>query len=457
MSKYSEILAKQREFFDTGQTLDPFFRKKQLQLLKRAIKQNEQAINEALRLDLNKAPLEAYTTEVGFILQELGYMINSVLRLAAPKMVLSPLIHFPSSTMVYNEPYGSVLIIAPWNYPLQLAFAPLIGAIAAGNCAVIKTSQYAPNCSKIIAKIISETYDPAYITVVEGEPGASEAILEEKFDYIFFTGSVEVGKSVMAAAAKNLTPVTLELGGKSPCIVTENANIKLAAKRIVWGKFLNSGQTCIAPDYILVSEKIKDELITQLKRFIEKQYTNDPLTYADYPKIVNERHFNRLLRLIEGEKIISGGKSDRDKLKIEPTLLDEPAADSPVMSEEIFGPILPIISFDTIENAAKYIKKRPKPLALYVFSECKDEQKYFVKNVSFGGGTINDTIIHISTSAAGFGGVGDSGMGKYHGKASFETFSHSKTVMKKGNWLDFPYRYHPFSDFNLKVVKFFMH
>jgi aldehyde dehydrogenase (NAD+) len=457
MGKYAEILQRQRAFFDSGKTRDPFFRKKQLQLLKRAIKLNEQAINKALRLDLNKAPLEAYTTEVGFLLQELGYMINNVLRLAAPKRVLAPLIHFPSTTVIYKEPYGSVLIISPWNYPLQLSFAPLIGAIAAGNCAVIKTSQYAPNCSKIIAKIVKETFDPDYVTVIEGEAGASEALLEEKFDYIFFTGSVEVGKSVMAAAAKNLTPVTLELGGKSPCIVTDTASLKLAAKRIVWGKFLNAGQTCIAPDYILVSEKVKDAFVNELKKFIAKQFTADPLTFSDYPKIINEKHFNRLLKLIEGESVIHGGGFNKDKLSIEPTLLDEPAEDSPVMSGEIFGPILPIISYTTLESAAAYIKKRPKPLALYCFSESRTEQKYFIDNVSFGGGTINDTVIHISTSNAGFGGVGDSGMGQYHGKASFDTFSHSKTIMQKGNWLDFPYRYHPCKKHNLDVVKFFMH
>ncbi|MGN1143627.1 MAG: aldehyde dehydrogenase family protein, partial [Anaerovoracaceae bacterium] len=355
-----------------------------------------------------------------------------------------------------KEPYGVVLVMAPWNYPFMLLMEPLAGAIAAGNCVVAKPSAYSPNVSAVIATIIREALPAGLVEVVEGGRAENQELLDQKFDYIFFTGGVRVGQLVLEKASAHLTPVTLELGGKSPCIVDQTANIRLAAKRIVFGKYLNAGQTCVAPDYILVQESVKDELVKYLKFYISVMLGEQPLKNPDYPKIINEKHFDRIMGLLEGEKAIVGGKGDRSHLKIEPTVLVDVTADSPVMQEEIFGPVLPVLTFRYLSSAETFINERPKPLALYLFTKNRKTEKRILKNVSFGGGCINDTIIHLATSRMGFGGVGGSGMGSYHGRYSFETFTHTKSIVKKYCWMDLPMRYHPYTFWKELLVRIFM-
>lgn len=444
MEDVTVLLNSQRRFYGTGKTRDIDFRIRQLVRLKESIIKKEAEIMEALKKDLNKAPFEAYATEIGMVLEEINYLIKNIKMLAGTKKVRTPVTQFPSASRIYKEPYGIVLIMAPWNYPLQLSLAPLAGAIAAGNCMILKPSEYAPCSSKVIGKVIREVFPEKYIAVVEGGMEVNQRLLQNKFDYIFFTGSVSVGRIIMAEAAKHLTPVTLELGGKSPCIVDETANISLAAKRIVWGKYLNAGQTCVAPDYVLVQEKVKEALIKELNRYIRKFYGKDAVHNEEYPKIINERHFNRLLSLMKNEKVKGGGNYSRKLLKLEPTVLEPDSIDSPIMQEEIFGPLLPVLAYENIQEAAAFVNNRPKPLALYLFTTLKRNESYIMKNTSFGGGCINDTIVHLATSHMGFGGVGESGMGSYHGKESFSTFSHSKSVLKKSNFLDIPLRYPPY-------------
>ena len=455
MKNIDDVLKSQREFFNTGKTKNVKFRLEHLRKLKKAILLNEEEIKKALKLDLNKSESESYMTEIGMTLSELSYDIRHVKSWCKNKRVGTPLAHFPSRSFISKEPYGVTLILSPWNYPFMLLIEPLIGAIAAGNCAVLKPSEFAPNTANVIEKIIKECFEEDYVTVIQGDKDVSQGLIEKKFDYIFYTGGTKVGKIVMQEASKNLVPVTLELGGKSPCIIDSKYNIHLAAKRLLFGKLLNAGQTCIAPDYVLVNENVKEELIEELKKVLKEFLGENPIKNEDYPKIVNERHFERLSNLIEGEKILVGGKTDKKLLKIEPTILDNPKIDSKVMSEEIFGPILPIITYKTIEDAIAYVKEFEKPLALYMFTNDKKIQNKIMNEISFGGGCINDTIIHIANSNMGFGGVGYSGIGNYHGKRSFDTFSHERSITKKYG-LDLPMRYMPYNDFKDKLIRMFL-
>ncbi len=452
MADIKEIVRKQREYYTSEETLELSFRMRALKRLYAALKRNEGNILDALKKDLNKAPFEAYASEVGIIYTELKDAMSNLYRWNRVKRVRTPLVHFKSSSYLVSEPYGVTLIMSPWNYPYQLTVAPLIGAIAGGNCAVVKPSAYSPNTSAILAKVIKECFDEKYITVIEGGREANQQLLKEKFDYIFFTGSVPVGKLVMEAASKYLTPVTLELGGKSPCIVCKDADIELAAKRIIWGKTLNSGQTCVCPDYLLVHRDVKDKLIAAMKKYCKKFYGDIPCQNGDFPRIINRKHFERLKNLISSGKIVAGGDVNEETLQISPTILDEVTWEDAVMQEEIFGPILPVIEFDHLRQVIDAVNCHPKPLALYLFTNSKETEKKIVKCVSFGGGCINDTLVHLATSHMPFGGVGESGMGGYHGKWSFDTFTHTKSIMKKSNLLDINLRYPPYRD-KLKLLK----
>jgi aldehyde dehydrogenase (NAD+) len=452
MSDIKQILQNQRNYFSNGQPKELSVRLEKLKILRQAIITNEAAILEALKQDLNKSAFEAYETEVGIVLDELKFTIKNLPKWFKPKPVKTPITHFIASSHIYPEPYGVVLIMSPWNYPFQLTIAPLIGAIAAGNCALIKPSAYAPHTSGIIAHMVREFFDEEYIAVIEGGRAANEALLEERFDYIFFTGSVNVGKNVMAAAAKHLTPVTLELGGKSPCIVDKNIDVNLAARRIVWGKFLNAGQTCVAVDYLLVPKDVKPELLKAISHWIKMFYGTDPSQSPDFPKIINRKHLERLIGLLASGEKITGGNVDQDRLYFSPTVLDNVTWDDPVMQEEIFGPILPVLEYDDLLEVIDMVNKRPKPLALYFFSNSRKNQQRVIREISFGGGCINDTIVHLATPYMPFGGVGSSGMGGYHGKASFDTFSHFKSILKKSMALDLPVRYPPYKN-KIKLLK----
>lgn len=455
VKNYHKLVKKQRMFFHTGKTKNISYRLDALHRLRAGIKRYEHKLLEALKADLNKSEYEAYTCEIGYVLEEIRF-VNKHLRLwAKPQKVKTPITHIGSKGYIYSEPYGVALIISPWNYPFQLAIAPLIGAIAAGNCAVIKPSELTPRTSQVLEELITDIFPEEYIAVVQGGVETSQALLKEKYNTIFFTGSVTVGKIVMEAAAKHLTPVTLELGGKSPCIVHKDAHIKHAAKRIAWGKFLNGGQTCVAPDYVYVHYKIKDKFIEELKRSIKELYGEYPLNNPDYTHIVSERHYHRLTAFLDDGKIIIGGKTDRDKLVIEPTVLTDISWDASVMEDEIFGPILPILDYSNLSDVIKEIHNHPKPLALYLFTESSVGIKKVLKHISFGGGCINDTIYHLASPYLPFGGVGNSGMGAYHGKASFDTFSHKKSILKQTTSFDIPLRY-PDAKNGLKFIKYFM-
>ena len=455
MKNIEKIIQNQRKFFNTGKTKDVKFRLEHLKKLKNSIIANEGEIKKALKEDLNKSESESYMTEIGMTLSELSYDIRHVRRWSKNKRVGTPLAHFPARSFISKEPYGVALILSPWNYPFMLLIEPLIGAISAGNCAVLKPSEFAPNTANVIEKIVKECFEEEYVTVIQGDKDVSQSLIEKKFDYIFYTGGTRVGKIVMQEASKNLVPVTLELGGKSPCIIDEKYSMHLAAKRLLFGKLLNAGQTCIAPDYVLINKKVKDEFINELRKILKEFLGENPIENEDYPKIVNERHFKRLMNLIDGEKVVIGGKSDENLLKIEPTILDNPKIDSKVMSEEIFGPILPVITYEKIEDSIEYIKKFEKPLALYMFTNDKKIQNKILNEISFGGGCINDTIIHIANSNMGFGGVGYSGIGNYHGKRSFDTFSHERSITKKYS-LDLPMRYMPYNELKDKLIKMFL-
>lgn len=433
----NELLQKQKRYFHTGETLSLEFRLKQLIRLKETIKKHEQIITDTLKAELNKSPFEAYTTEIGVVYEEINFIAKRLSDWVKPQRVPTPLTHFGSKSYIYPEPYGVSLIIAPWNYPFQLAVSPLIGAIAAGNCAVVKPSEYTPAMSALLKTIVAEVFPEEYVAVVEGGVDVSQQLLDLRFDHIFFTGSVPVGKIVMVAAAKHLTPVTLELGGKSPAIVDASAHIDLAAKRIVWGKFLNAGQTCIAPDYVLVDVSVKPLLIERMKKYIEQLYGD----HERYSRIVTTRHMERLVRFLTNGMIVHGGNYDIEQRWMEPTLLDGVTWDDDVMQEEIFGPLLPILTFETIDEAIHMINSYEKPLALYLFTEDRDVQQQVLHQVSFGGGCINDTIMHIASPHLPFGGVGQSGIGSYHGKASFDAFTHYKSVLKQTTKFDIPLRY----------------
>lgn len=428
------------------------FRKQTLVKLLISVQKHEEEIIKALYNDFKKPAFEAVVSETAYIVSELNHTIKNINKWAKPNMVLPSLLNFPSTDYIYKEPYGKVLIIAPWNYPYQLALCPLIAAVAAGNQVVVKPSELTPNTSSIVAKIISETFDENHVKCVEGGVEISQELLAQRWDYIFFTGSVAVGKIVAKAAAENLTPVTLELGGKNPCIIDATANLKLAAKRIVWGKFLNAGQTCIAPDYLLVSNKIKSDFIELIKKEIIDAYGENPETSPDFPRIINQKNWNRLTEMLKGESILAGGKSNNQDYYLAPTLLDEPSLDSLVMKDEIFGPILPVLSFENEADLVSIISRYEKPLSLYIFSNDNPFAKKIIQNYSFGGGCINDTVVYFSNKRLPFGGVGHSGIGAYHGKLSFSTFTHYKAIVKRANWLDIPTRYAPYKG-KLKSVK----
>ncbi len=444
--KIEKVVAGQREYFRTGATLAPAVRKSLLKKLHDNICSHENEIMDALKADLGKAPFEAYATEISMVLHELKSLAKMSGQWVRPSRVRMPLVHFHSTSRIYHEPYGVVLVMSPWNYPFQLTMMPLAGAIACGNCCVVKPSEYSHHTSDIIERILKETFPEEIVCTVRGGRAENQALLEQKFDYIFFTGSPAVGRIVMEKAAAHLTPVTLELGGKSPCIVDRRCKVDLAAKRIVWGKFLNAGQTCIAPDYLYVHEEVKEELVKAMIKYIHEFYGDYPMASGYLPKIINRKHLERLSTLLEGEKILSGGYVSQKLQMIEPTLLDEVSWDSPVMQEEIFGPILPILTFRDFAEVIPVLSAKEKPLALYLFSDDKWHQKEVVRRLSFGGGCINDTIIHIANPKLPFGGVGSSGMGQYHGKYSLETFSRRKAVVRKYNYIDIFLRYPPFGN-----------
>lgn len=451
--RIAEIVSKQRQFFKTGGTLPQAFREEQLNKLRKAIIAYEKPIQQALHQDLNKSAMEAYTTEIAFLLEEISQLQKQLCGLMKPKAVDSGVLQFPAKSYILQEPYGLVLNIAPWNYPFQLSIAPVIGAIAAGNTVIIKPSEFAPHTSNVIAKMIGEFFEESYLAVVEGDVEVNQTLLTHKFDYIFFTGSTNVGKIVMRAASEHLTPVTLELGGKSPCIVDKTADIAQAAKRIMWGKTLNAGQTCIAPDYLLVHNDVKDELITELRRALQGMFGANPLQSQDYPKMISQRHYERVKAFLQDGTAVIGGQVSDATHQISPTVLEGVSWDSPVMQEEIFGAVLPLMTYHDIDQVISEINERAKPLALYLFTKDGSVEDKVLSRVSFGGGCVNDTLMHITNSQLPFGGVGDSGMGAYHGAASFHTFSHAKGILKRGTWLDVPLRYPPYSSQKLAVLK----
>ena len=448
-----QVKAEQEMFLRSGITLDVKFRIRQLKRLKEAIKAHDVLIYDALKKDLNKPVFESYVTELGSVYSEIDYMIKHVKDWAKPQRVPTSLAHFYSKSHIYQEPYGRVLIIAPWNFPIQLSFVPLVGAIAAGNCVVLKPSELAPYTARVIQQIIESVFAREYVAVEQGDGKVSQQLLKEGVDYCFFTGSTQVGKTIMETASQTLTPVTLELGGKSPVIVAKDTNIKHAAQRIVWGKFTNAGQTCIAPDYLLVDEAIRDDLISALIEVNEEYYTKKPLENSDYSKMINKSHFKRVKKLMKNQSVIYGGGSNKEMLTIEPTLVLEPELDTELMQEEIFGPILPILTYREVSQAVEFIRSKDKPLALYLFTQDKALKEYIIKNLSFGGVAINDALIHQSNYNLPFGGVGASGMGQYHGKYSLETFSHPKSVIEKTDLFDIKLRYPPYKDWALKLIQ----
>lgn len=452
----TSILRNQRDFFQTGTTLDVTFRIHALQRLKACIKRNEAAIHKALQKDLGKSSFESYMCETGMVYSEISYMLRHIRSFEKGQRVRTPLSQFHAISFTKPYPYGTVLIMSPWNYPFMLTIEPLVDALAAGNTVVLKPSAYSPHTSEVIRKIISECFPSNYVAVVTGGRAENTCLLQESFDYIFFTGSQSVGREVMRQASAHLTPVTLELGGKSPCIVDKSANLRLAARRIVFGKFLNCGQTCVAPDYIYCDQSICRELTEEIKKEIKRQYGSMPLQNTAYGKIINEKHFKRLLELMDKKKVVFGGKSNAKTLQIEPTVLANVSFKDAVMQEEIFGPILPIVTYHSLDAAIHKVNSLPHPLALYFFTRSKINAKKVMNRCGFGGGCINDTIIHLATSEMGFGGFGASGMGSYHGKDGFSTFSHYKSIVDKKLWLDLPMRYQPYGYFYEKLIRFFL-
>jgi aldehyde dehydrogenase (NAD+) len=440
----ADIAEAQRAFFRRGLAREIDFRGRQLRLLRSAIAQREGDILQALTRDLGRPMVESYTSEIGIVLHEIDFALKNLAAWAKPRKVRTPLMLFPGSSWIYPEPYGCALVIAPWNYPFQLAVSPLISALAAGNCAVVKPSDAAPHTSRLIASIIGKAFDPDYLAAVEGGVEETKVLLEQRFNYIFFTGGTRVGKIVMAAAARHLTPVTLELGGKNPCIVDASADVDKAARRIAWGKFVNAGQTCIAPDFVLAEKSIKSTLLARLAAAIESFYGTDPKTSPDFGRIVNDHHFERLRALMGDGKVVAGARTEAAQRYIAPTIVEGVSWDCAIMQEEIFGPILPVLDFDDLEAALAALEAKPKPLALYFFSEDRERQEQVLRRLSSGGACINDTFAQLLNLRLPFGGVGDSGMGSYHGKAGFDTFSHSKSVVKRSTWLDPGIKYPPY-------------
>ena len=455
-TEIKDLVSRQRRYFLTGETLPVEARLEALKKLKKCIQEHEREFNEALKADLGKSAFESYMCETGLVLSELSYMIKNTPSYAREQTVPTPIAQFSSRSYRKPSPYGVVLIMSPWNYPFLLSIDPLIDAIAAGNTAIVKPSAYSPNTSRVIEKILSQCFDRSHVAVVTGGRAENTCLLNEHFDYIFFTGSQHVGREVMEKASRYLTPVTLELGGKSPCIVEKSANLKLAARRIVFGKYLNCGQTCVAPDYIYCDREIKDELIRQIKKQIRKQYSASPLDNKNYGKIINEKHFSRILGLIDSQKVVHGGENNPDTLQIAPTVMDNVIFEDAVMQEEIFGPVLPVLTYDSLDEAIGKINSMAHPLALYIFTSDKSAAEKVTSRCSYGGGCVNDTIIHLATSEMGFGGFGESGMGAYHGKDGFDTFTHYKSIVNKKTWIDLPMRYQPYHKLNEKLLKKFL-
>lgn len=451
-----QILEKQHRLFQEGATLPVSFRLSQLQKLKDGIRRYEEKLDQALEADLGKSRMESYMCEIGLTLSELTWMQKHLRSLVREKRVSTPLAQFAARSFRSPSPYGTVLIMSPWNYPVLLTLEPLIDAIAAGNTVVIKPSAYAEHTSAVLKEMLKECFPSEYVAVVTGGRAENKALLEQRFDKIFFTGGKTVGREVLRHAAEYLTPVTLELGGKSPCIVDKSAKIPLAAKRIVFGKYLNCGQTCVAPDYILCDRTVYAELILALQKEITTQFGEDPLKNPDYGKIINQKHYDRIMGLIDADKVVCGGCGDGQSLRITPTIMKNVTFSDTVMGEEIFGPVLPILTYDTLEEAIDIVEEHPHPLALYLFSEDKGAQKKVLELCHFGGGCINDTIIHLATSAMPFGGVGESGMGGYHGKTGFETFSHFRSIVDKKTWMDLPIRYQRYSRMKERLLRVFL-
>ena len=457
--KQDEILAiiqRQRECFASGATLPVKNRIGALKRLRKSLIENEERIAKALRSDLGKSMEESYMCETGMVISELSYMISHTKRFAKEKTVATPLAQFASRSYKKPTPYGVTLIMSPWNYPLLLTLGPLANALAAGNTAIIKPSAYSPATSSLLAELLGAIYPREYVAVVTGGREENAFLLEQKFDYIFFTGSKNVGKLVLEKAAKHLTPATLELGGKSPCIIDKSANLKLAARRIVFGKYLNCGQTCVAPDYILCHSSVKTEFLTYLTAEIRRQYGADYRHNDTYGKIISRTHFDRICSLIDPKKVICGGHWDEDILKIEPTVMDNVLWEDAVMKEEIFGPVLPVLTFVDIDQAISVVREHDKPLALYIFANDKRVTRRVTAECQYGGGCVNDCVIHLATSAMGFGGVGESGMGAYHGKTGFDTFTHYKSIVDKKTWLDLPMRYQPYRKFYQTLIRLFL-
>lgn len=456
---FSKLTEAQKQFFETGRTRDLAFRICQLQLLADAMRKNETVLEEALKKDLGKSAFESYATEIGFVLADIRYTIQNLQKWSAPKRVRTPLYLFPGKSKIQKEPYGSVLILGPYNYPVQLLAEPLIGAIAAGNCAVLKPSELTPHVSEAMYQIVHSTFKEEYIACVEGGVEVNQELLSQKFDYIFFTGSERVGRIVMKAAAENLTPVTLELGGKSPVIIEKTANIKEAARRIAWGKLMNAGQTCVAPDYVLVDESRKQQFLTEMKTAFSHLYGKEIKKNPHFGRIVNERHMERLQKILEQDAkyLFCGGEADALQRYIEPAILDlGKDQNAASMQEELFGPILPVLSYHKLEDAVRFVNKRAKPLALYLFTKKRSAEKFVLERVSSGGVCVNDTISHLINPDLPFGGVGASGMGQYHGKYSFDTFTHEKSVFYKPADWNLPVCYPPFTKGKMNLVKFFL-
>ena len=451
-----ELVEKQRAYFYSNKTLNIDKRIHALKQLQACILKYEKEIAKALEADLGKSNFESYMCETGLVLSEISYMLKHIRKFSREKRVHTPLAQFHSRSFTKPGPYGVVLIMSPWNYPFLLSLDPLIDAIAAGNTVILKPSAYSPHTSALIEKMICECFEPEMVTVVTGDRTENTSLLEEHFDYIFFTGSQNVGKEVMKKASAHLTPVTLELGGKSPCIIDESADLKLAARRVVFGKYLNCGQTCVAPDYICCHASVKDDFIREVKKQIFLQFGARPLENPNYGKIINKKHFDRICALIDEQKVVHGGHTDTELLRIEPTVMVHVTYNDPVMLEEIFGPVMPILTYDSLDKLIHKINSMPHPLALYFFTRSKAAARKVTSQCQFGGGCINDTIIHLATSEMPFGGLGESGMGGYHGKEGFYTFSHSKSIVDKKTWLDLPMRYQPYSKFNNKLLRFFL-
>lgn len=455
MSSPEESVASQHEYFNQGTTGDLSFRKEQLIKLKSILRENERALIEALEKDFQKPPFESYGTEIGILYSEIEHILKHLKKWMKPERVSGSLINFPSSSYIYHQPYGVSLVIGAWNYPILLSISPVLGSMAAGNCSIIKPSEMAGHSSGLLAQIINSNFDPGYLKVVEGAAETTQELLKQPLDYIFFTGSTGVGKIIMKAAAEQLTPVTLELGGKSPAIVSADADLSVSARRIAWGKFLNAGQTCVAPDYVYVHEDVKEKLLKKMTLEISNFFGSDPGKSQDFARIINTRHFNRLKPFLDCGRIVIGGRSDENDLYIEPTVLDDISWDDDIMKEEIFGPILPVMPFKDLASVIDVIKEKPTPLSLYIFSKSKEIQQQIIQEIPFGGGCINDTVTHLGNHNLPFGGLGQSGFGSYHGKSSFEVFSHKKSIMKKPTWLDNPLRYAPYEG-KLKWLKKFI-